>query len=146
MNRWIKLTVRCPDFWFKADNQIDTLEKQHFVEDFGSDDDDGYTNFYFEKDKNQDETFINIDEFNYKTLFCRKKCLELLSAFLHFHFRKFIGINFEEPDLLGKDFELKIRDMLYKQLKENAFIECYSVEKEKTVGYFKFDGGYFIDA
>lgn len=138
---WVHVTIRCPDFYFNIDNQVQP-DEQHFVDDFGSEDDDGYITLFFKKVPK--ECWINTDE-QYGTKSLQYVCYQLLGAFMNQNFDKFIKTNFGIEVYADEEDERRYRSVFKKQIKENAYAELRAYEGGDLLGYFNFKNMEFID-
>lgn len=149
----IKMELRCPDFWFKVDNInteelpriITSFDENDYVEDFGSDDEDGWEDFYFSC-KNKENYFCRFENFHLNKTEGLKQIArwaeQILYVFVDETFKDFMRANHINGYLLIED-DTAILDALNRErkrkIRENAFMELIDEDFERVVGYYNFE-------
>jgi len=144
----IKMELRCPDFWFKVGNinleelprMATSFDDGDYVEDFGSDDEDGWEDFYF-KCKNKENYFCRFENFQGLNDIAHWS-EQILNSFMHGTFRDFMKANNINENFLNED-NMKVLAVLdserKRKIRENAFMELTNEDSGEVVGYYNFE-------
>lgn len=147
----IKMELRCPDFWFKVGNinleelprTITSFDDGNYVEDFGSDDEDGWEDFYF-KCKNKEDYYCRFENFylNNGAEDIARWSEQILNSFEQNTFSDFMKANNINKDLLNKDSIIVLKAVereRRRKIRDNAYMELMDEDFEEVVGYYNFE-------
>jgi hypothetical protein len=150
----IKMELRCPDFWFKVGNinleelprMATSFDESIYIEDFGSDDEEGWEDFYF-KCRNKEDYYCRFERFLLNNIKGRQDVArwaeQILYSFVRNTLPDFVKANNINKDLLNED-NIEILNAVdserRRKIRENAFMELMDEDSsEKVIGYYDFE-------
>lgn len=151
----IKMELRCPDFWFKVGNinleelprTFTSFDGGDYVEDFGSDDEEGWEDFYF-KCKNKEDYFCRFKNFYLNDIDgpgqIARWAEQIFNSFDRDTFPDFVeanNININEHLLSEDNIEVlnAINRERRRKIRENSYMELVDEDFEEVVGYYNFE-------
>lgn len=148
----IKMELRCPDFWFKVGNinleelprMITSFDDGDYVEDFGSDDEDGWEDFYF-KCKNKEDYYCRFENFYLSNGIedIARWSEQILDGFERDTFSSFVKANNINKDLLNNEDSITVLNAVDRErrrkIRENSYMELIDEGSEKVIGYYNFE-------